>query len=417
MTNSPDSGSPSGLSAAVAPDQTSTQIEPATGSVATAGGRRVEHTAASERVQSVDVLRGFDMFWISGGDHLFHALAIATGWSGAVFLSNQLKHSHWAGFTCYDLIQPLFLFITGITLPLSIGRRLARGQTRWTVFRRLLTRAMFLVLLGHLVKNGAISFDVPHIRFTSVLGRIGVAGLAAGVIIMFTRVRAQIIWAVGILIVYWALLTFVPAPGQPGPSFNQGVNIVDYLDQHVMPGRLASGNHDANGWFSTPPVVATVLLGALAGAWLLSARNFARKALGLAGAGLALVALGWLWGLQCPIIKHIWTSSYVLYAGGWSCLLLALFYAIVDGLRWRRWGFPFLLIGMNPCSSTSSATRSWWTSAMSPSSSWGSLTPPPLPTCRPFGRHWQRSPSNSCSSIGSTAANSSGASEISKLSA
>jgi predicted acyltransferase len=308
----------------------------------------VGHTAAEERVQSVDVLRGFDMFWISGGDHLFHALAIATSWSWVVYLSHQLRHSSWAGFTFYDLIQPLFLFITGMTLPLSVGRRLARGQTRWEVFRRLLTRAIFLVILGHLDKNGAISFDIPQIRFTSVLGRIGVAGLAAGVVIMFTRVRAQIMWVLGIVIAYWALLTFVPAPGQPGPSFKQGINIVDYLDQHVMPGRLASGNHDANGWFSTPPVVATVLMGALAGAWLLCPRAMGRKLLGLVGAGLGLVALGWVWGLQCPIIKHIWTSSYVVYTGGWSCLLLALFYAIIDGLRWRRWAFPFLLIGMNP---------------------------------------------------------------------
>lgn len=348
MTSNPDPVSSAVVPAAVAPDRMSTQIEPAAGSASKAGGHRVEHTAANERVQSVDVLRGFDMFWISGGDHLFHALAIATGWSWVVFLSGQLKHSSWAGFTFYDLIQPLFLFITGMTLPLSVGRRLARGQTRWEVFRRLLTRALFLVILGHLDKNGAIAFDVPHIRFTSVLGRIGVAGLAAGVIIMFARVRAQIMWAVGILIVYWALLTFVPAPGQPAPSFKQGVNIVDYLDQHVMPGRLASGNHDANGWFSTPPVVATVLMGALAGAWLLSAGTMARKLLGLAGTGLSLVALGWLWGLQFPIIKHIWTSSYVLYTAGWSCLLLALFYAIIDGLRWRRWAFLFLLIGMNP---------------------------------------------------------------------
>jgi predicted acyltransferase len=309
---------------------------------------RIGHTDASERLQSVDILRGFDMFWISGGDHFFHALAAAAGWAWAIMLSKQLSHSQWAGFRFYDLIQPLFLFITGITLPLSVGRRLARGQTRWEVFRRLLTRTIWLILLGHLVKNGAVSLNFAHVRFTSVLGRIGVAGLAAGVIMMFTRLRAQILWVVGILVAYWALLTFVAAPGQPGPSYEQGVNIVDYLDQHIMPGRLASGNHDANGWSSTPPVVATVLLGALAGTWLLSVRPVRQKAFGLAGAGFVLLALGWLWGLQFPIIKHIWTSSYVLYAAGWSCLLLAFFCGIVDGLRWRRWSFLFLLIGMNP---------------------------------------------------------------------
>src|ERR1019366_7933425 len=280
MTNSPDPANSTLMPAADAPDRTPAKVQPVTGSAPKAGGHRVEHTDASERVQSVDVLRGFDMFWISGGDHLFHALAIATGWSWVVFLSGQLKHSSWAGFTFYDLIQPLFLFITGMTLPLSVGRRLARGQTRWEVFRRLLTRAIFLVVLGHLDKNGAIAFDVPHIRFTSVLGRIGVAGVGAGGIITFTRVRAQILWVLGIVVVYWVLLTFAPAPGQPGPSFKQGVNIVDYLDQHVMPGRLASGNHDANGWFSTPPVIATVLMGALAGTWLLSEGTIARKGLG-----------------------------------------------------------------------------------------------------------------------------------------
>jgi predicted acyltransferase len=299
-------------------------------------------------MRSVDVLRGFDMFWISGGDNLFHALAAATGWTWAVIFAHQLKHTPWVGFTCYDLIQPLFLFITGITLPLAVGRRMARGQTRWQIILRLLTRALLLVFLGHLVKNGAISLDVPHIRFTSVLGRIGVAGLAAGVIMMFTHIRGQVLWAVSILVAYWALLTFVPAPGQPVQSFERGVNIVDYLDQHVMPGRLIDGNQDANGWFSTPPVVATVLLGALAGAWLLSVRSAAQKVMGLFGAGVVLVSLGWLWGHQFPIIKHIWTSSFVLYTAGWSCLLLGLFYGIVDGLRWQRWGFPFLLIGMNP---------------------------------------------------------------------
>jgi len=306
------------------------------------------HTPVAERIQSVDVLRGFDMFWISGGEHFFHALAKATGWASAIFLAHQLSHTKWVGFTFYDLIQPLFLFITGITLPLAVGRRLARGQTRWDVFRRLLIRTVLLVILGHIDKNGALSLDFAHQRYTSVLGRIGVASLVAGVIIMYARPRAQVMWIVGILVGYWAMLTFVTAPGQPAPSFNQGVNIVDYLDQHIMPGRLISGNHDANGWSSTPPVVATVLIGALAGAWLLTTRTVGLKVLGLTGVGIVLTALGWLWGRQFPIIKHIWTSSYVLYTAGLSCLLLALFYGVVDGLRWRRWGFLFLLIGMNP---------------------------------------------------------------------
>src|SRR5260221_7341366 len=185
------------------------------------------HTPVAERIQSIDVLRGFDMFWISGGEHFFLALAKATGWAGAIFLAGQLSHSKWAGFTFYDLIQPLFLFITGLTLPLAVGRRLARGQTRWEVFRRLLSRTVLLVILGHIDKNGALSLDFASQRYTSVLGRIGVASLVAGVIIMYARPRAQVLWVVGILAGYWALLTFVTAPSQVAPSFERGINIVD----------------------------------------------------------------------------------------------------------------------------------------------------------------------------------------------
>src|SRR5258708_4489814 len=180
------------------------------------------HTPVDERIQSLDVLRGFDMFWISGADHFVQALAKATGWASAIFLAHELSHSRWEGFTFYDLIQPLFLFITGITLPLAVGRRLARGQTKWEVFRRLLIRTVLLVILGHIDKNGALSLDFAHQRYTSVLGRIGVASLVAGVIIMYARPRAQVMWVAGILGAYWALLTFVGAPGQPGPSFEKG---------------------------------------------------------------------------------------------------------------------------------------------------------------------------------------------------
>jgi len=311
---------------------------------------KIGHTPSNERLQSIDALRGFDMFWISGGEYLFHALALTTGWSWAIFTSRQLIHSrdlgHWAGFTFFDLIQPLFLFITGITLPLAVGRRLARGQTRAEVFRRLLFRAVVLVILGFLYDNGPISLVLAHNSFGGVLQRIGVAGLIAGVIMMYTRPGAQMLWAIGILAAYWALLSFVPYPGQPTPGFEKGRNIVDYLDQHFMPGRFTV--HSSEGWFSSPTTVASVLFGALAGTWLISARSIRRKLLGLGGAGLALLALGRLWALQCPIIKDLFTSSYVVYATGWSCLLLALFYGIIDGLGWRRWSFPFVLIGTNP---------------------------------------------------------------------
>ena len=255
-----------------------------------AASARVEHTPSDERIQSIDALRGFDMLWISGGGEFLHALAVATSWTWAIAVARQFEHSRWAGCTFYDLIQPLFLFICGITLPLSIGRRMRRGQTRMQILRRLALRAVVLVILGQLDKNGPVSFDVAHIRFAGILQRIGVAGLAAGAIMMYARPRAQVLWVIGILGGYGALMAFVPAPGQRAPSFEPGVNIVDYLDQHVMPGRLDAGIHDAEGWFSTPPAVASVLFGALAGTWLLSAASVRRKVLGLLGAGAVLAS-------------------------------------------------------------------------------------------------------------------------------
>lgn len=329
---------------------TDTEVMPK-GQSRTAAGKTdatSSHTPAGERLQSLDILRGFDMFWITGGDELFNALARNFHWAWLALIAGQLDHSDWHGFFLYDLIFPLFLFISGATLPLSVGRRIARGDGRPRVMLRLLRRALLLVVLGVFYNAGHISFDFHNMRFGSVLGHIGLAGCGAGIIVMFARPRAQIFWVLGILVTYWALLTFVPVPGQPVHSYERGKNLTDYLDQQYLPGTMYEKIHDPEGLLSTIPAVATALLGALAGAWLLTSANAAKKTLGLLAAGLVLLGLGWAWDPWFPVIKKIWTSSFVLVTAGWSCLLLGTFYGIVDGLRLRRWGFLFMLIGMNP---------------------------------------------------------------------
>lgn len=165
---------------------------------------------------------------------------------------------------------------------------------------------------------------------------------------MFARPRAQIVWVVGILVVYWGLLTFVPASGQPTVTYEKGKNIIDYVDQHIMPGKLASGVHDANGWTSHAAGRGHRSAGRPGGClaafrrvrWAQS-RRLARSR---GDHGRARLAVG------TPTADHQapLTSPFVLYTASWSCLLLGLFHGIVDGLRWHRWGFPFLLIGMNP---------------------------------------------------------------------
>jgi predicted acyltransferase len=171
------------------------------------------------------------------------------------------------------------------------------------------------------------------------------------VIYLFTTARAQAILVAAILLGYWGVLTFVPAPetGKAG-DFAIQTNLGGYLDRHYLPGKIFPayyGYGDNEGLLSTIPAIATTLLGVLAGQWLKSSRPPWSKVFGLIAGGAAAVVLGTLWGRDFPVIKILWTSSYVLVAGGWSLILLGLFYAVVDVLRLRSWAFFFVVIGVN----------------------------------------------------------------------
>jgi len=185
---------------------------------------------------------------------------------------------------------------------------------------------------------------------TGVLQRIAICYGIAALIFLFTGVRTQAILFVTILLGYWAILGLVPSPESGAGDYRMESNLAGYLDRHYLPGKIYEGYYgygDNEGLLSTIPAVATALLGVLAGHWLLSDRNRWTKAAGLAAMGLACLGLGLLWGREFPIIKILWTSSYVLVAGGWSLLLLALFYTIIDVLELRAWAFPFVVIGVN----------------------------------------------------------------------
>src|SRR5205085_5997478 len=148
-------------------------------------------------------------------------------------------------------------------------------------------------------------------------------------------VRGQAVLTAALLLGYWALLAFVPAPGSAAGDYSLRGNLAGYVDSRYLPGKIPEkyyGYGDNEGLLSTIPAVATALLGALAGHWLRSGRPGARKALGLAVAGGVCLLLGWAWGTRFPIIKNLWTSSFALFAGGWSLLLLALFYGVIDVL-------------------------------------------------------------------------------------
>lgn len=302
---------------------------------------------ADERLVSLDALRGFDMFWIIGGEGIVHAAAELTHWRWLEWLKTQLVHPEWHGFAFYDLIFPLFLFLAGAAMPWSYGKRLERGATKSELFRHAIVRGLVLVLLG-MIYNGLLRFTWPETRLPSVLGRIGLAYMFAALIFLNAGVRARLAWIVGLLVAYWAALRFIPVPGFGAGDLSPGHTLTDYVDRLLIPGQLFMGDRDPEGLFGTIPAIATALFGTLAGDWLRSEHATGKqKALGLALAGALLWGLGKLWNLGFPINKNLWSSSFVLYCAGWSALFLALFYLIIDVWKLRRWAFFFVVIGMN----------------------------------------------------------------------
>jgi predicted acyltransferase len=301
---------------------------------------------AKSRVLSIDALRGFDMFWIIGGDTFFTALLGASGWAAAGELQKQLEHVPWEGFVFYDLIFPLFLFIVGCAIPFSLEKY--RSDPKLVV-GRIVRRTLLLVLMG-LVYNRIQDFDWSELRWMGVLQRIGICYGVAALLFVRLPTRALVASLVGILVGYWMILVWVPVPGGVAGDLSPAGNFAGYLDRTLLPGKIYEeyyGHGDNEGLLSTLPAIATVLLGIFAGQWLKSERGPWTKVAGLAVSGAFLLGLGILWGNTFPIIKNLWTSSFVLVAGGWSLLLLSLFYCLIDVLGFQKWAWVWIVIGAN----------------------------------------------------------------------
>jgi predicted acyltransferase len=305
-----------------------------------------------KRLQSLDALRGFDMFWIMGGEGIFIGLAALTGWPVFQWWAGQLDHVPWHGFQFYDMIFPLFLFIAGISFPFSLAKRTAMNDSRRSVYKHVISRGLLLVLIGIVFNNG-VSFDFANMRYGSVLGRIGLAWMFAALIFMNTKLTFRIVWFAGILIVYWLLFLMFPAHdlGATDPFSTQG-NLAGYIDRLLLPGRFCCYEFgDSEGMFSTIPAICTALLGMLTGQFVSSqymADKPLRKVLYMVLAAIGLMILGRIWNIGFPINKYLWSSSFVLFVGGLSLLLFSLFYLVIDIWEYKKWTLFFVVIGMNP---------------------------------------------------------------------
>ena len=303
---------------------------------------------ASTRLFSLDALRGFDMFWIMGGEEIFHTLAKTTRSPFWEAIALQFTHPDWNGFHLYDLIFPLFLFMAGVSTPFSVGRELEKGKSKKQLTLRVIRRAAILVLLGIVYNNGLNIMPISQIRFASVLGRIGIAYMFANIIYIYSRERMQMVWFWVFIIGYWLLLKFASAPGFPHGDLTMQGNFASYMDRLILPGKLYLGIHDPEGLFSTIPAISTGLLGILTGQ-LLKKTGLAqtRKVAIMAVTGVIFLIIAQIWNLDFPINKNLWTSSFVMQVGGLSLLLMALFYYVIDVLGYQKWAFFFRVIGMN----------------------------------------------------------------------
>jgi len=303
-----------------------------------------------KRLQSLDALRGFDMFWIMGAPMIVNALYKLIGGEPLAWLDFQMEHAAWDGFRLMDIVFPLFLFIAGVSFPFSLEKRHEKKETESSIRLHVIKRALILVVLG-LVYNGLLRYGFYDIRCASVLAHIGLAWFLAAIIYMNTTKKSLIkIWIAGIVIGYGLLNLLVLAPDATGSNpFLPENNIVAQFDRWFLPGRLYRGNFDPEGLLSLVPAIATALLGMTVSDYLRKGIEApsTRKVLLISVSGVFLVGAALLSSLIIPINKALWSSSFMLLTGGISLLLLALFYWIIDVCHFTKWAFFFRVIGMN----------------------------------------------------------------------
>lgn len=308
-----------------------------------------------KRLLSLDILRGFDLVMLIVFCPMLLGLHIDADWYRAI--CEQFTHARWEGFHVWDMVMPLFMFCSGATIPFALTKYRNKTAPKSEFFKRLIKRVALLWLLGMVVQGNLLGFSPSNFKFFSnTLQAIAIGYMVSAVAFVYMSKRSGYVLAVALLLIYWAVMTFVG-----GSDYGELTNIAHRIDVAVLGGFRDGAGFDAEtrvAWFSdgylytwilsSLTFVVTVMSGMFAGAMLKNPnRTGSQKAARMAIIGALCVVAGWLWSSQMPIIKPIWTSSMVLVSSGYSMLLLALFYFVIDirgvsrGLSWLR------IYGMN----------------------------------------------------------------------
>lgn len=307
-----------------------------------------EKAPSKERIRSIDALRGFDMFWIVGGNALLLHLAKLFDWPWANWVTTQLEHGKWGEFTFYDLIFPLFLFLAGVSMPISLGRKLEHGASKASLLGKVSIRAILLVLLGIIYNGGLDLKPLAETRLFSVLGFIGISYFIAALIFIYSDVKHRFMWVIGLLAGYYAALMFTHVPGHgSGVLTPEGV-FTGYIDRTWVAWKIYTPHFDPEGLFLPVAGAVVAIVGSLTGSFLVSCSwNKFIKAIMLGVSGVAFYFAAQLLEPHMIIAKSFWSPTFVILCLGWSLMLLAAFYLIMDAIGFWQWAFFFSVIGMN----------------------------------------------------------------------
>jgi len=301
---------------------------------------------SNERVISVDALRGFDMFWIMGGEGIFMGLDKVFHNKITGFINEQLNHVEWFGFHFYDIIMPLFLFMVGISMVYSYRKRLSSEKSDIPLWKHTIKRIVILWLLGMVVQGNLLSYNINEFHFyANTLQAIASGYLIATIIILYLPVLHQITATLGLMLLYWAIMALIPIGGSTIGAYTPNGNVAQFVDAFVL--RRFDDGLDYTWIVSSLNFGATTMLGVFCGYILQSGVSKIKKFRNFLIFGAFLIVSALVMDIWHPIIKKLWTSSFVLFSGGICVLLLAAFYLIIDIWNVRKGTKWMIIIGSN----------------------------------------------------------------------
>ncbi len=289
-----------------------------------------------KRLLSLDAFRGFTI-----------AAMIVVNFPGSwSHIYGPLKHARWNGLTPTDLVFPFFLFIVGISIALAYTKLIQKGVSSGKMHLKIFFRTVKIFGVG-LLLDFIHHFRFSEIRYAGVLQRIAIVFLISSLLFLHSRWISQLLTGAGLLVFYWLVMTLIPTPGYESAMLEPGINLAAWIDEKFLPGKMWQDTWDPEGLLSTIPAIGTCIMGMLTGRLILDKTSQERKIRRIFILGFAAVILGYIWNLDFPVNKNLWTSSYVLVTGGLAMMILAVMTLLVDKRQYKGIAFIGVVFGVN----------------------------------------------------------------------